>query len=203
VLGVSPAQVARALRAADETRRRHAEGASERGAASGGERTATAGPTSAQPQVVGRKPPRDELELLVLVVTYPELSPTPEAARASELLVDPAMRAMLTAARTEVATAGRLDVPAWLEAGPAEVRAAVSRALMDEGFSRAENPPMKLRALCARLELQRVEAEISMTARLLKEASARGDTSTSRAMMVRGIELDKTKQGLKAALQRP
>jgi hypothetical protein len=57
--------------------------------------------------------------------------------------------------------------------------------------------------LCARLELQRVEAEISMTTRLLNEARNRGDSSATQAMIVRGIELDKTKQGLKSALQRP
>jgi len=69
--------------------------------------------------------------------------------------------------------------------------------------SRAENPSTKLRALGARLELQRVEAEISMTLRMLGEARSRGDASATQAMIVRGIELDKTKQGLKAALQRP
>jgi hypothetical protein len=75
--------------------------------------------------------------------------------------------------------------------------------LMDAGVSRSDNPATKLRALCARLELQRVEAEISMTARLLNEARTRGDSSATQAMIVRGVELDKTRQGLKTALQRP
>ena len=75
--------------------------------------------------------------------------------------------------------------------------------MMDAGLSRADNPASKLRALSCRLELQRVEAEISMTARLLEQARNRGDAPATQAMMVRGIELDKTKQGLKSALQRP
>ena len=83
------------------------------------------------------------------------------------------------------------------------MRRSVTAALMDAGVSGADNPATKLRALAARLELQRVEAEISMTVRLLGEARSRGDTSATQAMMMRGIELDKTKQGLKAALQRP
>jgi hypothetical protein len=83
------------------------------------------------------------------------------------------------------------------------VRRSLSAALMDAGVSQADNPGTKLRALSSRLELQRVEAEISMTTRLLEQARNRGDSSATHAMMRRGIELDKTKQGLKSALQRP
>jgi len=147
--------------------------------------------------------PRDELELLTLFVTYPELAAAPEAARAGDLLIDPAARELYRTARAGVLENGRLDVPAWLEAGPPDVRRSISVALMDEGISRADNPAVKLRALVARLELLRVEAEISENKKQLDVARTSGDASRTSAMLKRGSELDKTKQGLKAALQRP
>jgi len=54
-----------------------------------------------------------------------------------------------------------------------------------------------------RLEILRVDAEMTMNTRLQKEAQARGDDAALRALAVRGIELRKTKEGLQAALQRP
>ncbi|HEY8924505.1 MAG TPA: DNA primase, partial [Polyangia bacterium] len=222
VLGLNRAQVSRALRDAREqaaAARARAqavraggmgapEGVHDSFAASGsGARAAPgAGPgvvPREHPLAPERTLPRDELELLALLATYPDLASAPEAERAGELLVDPGARNLFRTARAELLERGRLDVPAWLEAGPPDVRRSVMAALMDEGVSRAENPSAKLRALGARLELQRVEAEISMTLRMLGEARSRGDVSATQAMIVRGIELDKTKQGLKAALQRP
>ena len=44
---------------------------------------------------------------------------------------------------------------------------------------------------------------MAMGARLQREAHARGDEATLRALSVRGMELRKTKEGLQAALQRP
>jgi len=229
VLGLSRAQVSRALRDAREqaaAARARAQaaraggiGASDGVDGSGGASGSsgrpstppTAGPggapggTAPREQALApeRTLPRDELELLALLATYPDLVSAPEAERAGDLLVDPGARNLFRTARAELLERGRLDVPAWLEAGPPDVRRSVMAALMDEGVSRAENPSTKLRALGARLELQRVEAEISMTLRMLGEARSRGDVSATQAMIVRGIELDKTKQGLKAALQRP
>jgi len=233
VLGLSRAQVSRALRDAREqaaaararsqAARAGAMGLPE-GVSKGGQEGAHQGiqtpggggrPTSATPapegspgprpasSVLERSLPRDELELLALLATYPDVASSEDATRAGDLLVDPAARNLFRTARAELVERGRLDVPAWLEAGPPDVRRSVMAALMDEGVSRAENPSTKLRALGARLELQRVEAEISMTLRMLGEARSRGDASATQAMIVRGIELDKTKQGLKAALQRP
>ena len=204
VLGLTPQQVGRAMREARE----RAQAMRQRAAAA---RSYDAGPGApgaapsppAAPTTPERPLPRDEMELLALLATYPELAGTAEAARAGDLLVDPAARELYRSARSALADGGRLDVPAWLEGGPPDVRRSLSAALMDGGVSRAENPSMKLRALTARLELQRVEAEISMTMRLLEQARSRGDSSATQAMIVRGIELDKTKQGLKAALQRP
>jgi len=218
VLGLTQQQVTRALREAQENGQRGEREAERRRDLTGG--GPVAGPegqarapggrgegegtqaATARP-VVERALPRDELELLALIATYPDLCGTPEAARAGELLVDPGARVMFAGAREGIASSGRLDVPAWLEGGPADIRRSLSAAMMDAGVSRADNPAAKLRALSCRLELQRVEAEISMTARLLEQARSRGDSSATQAMMVRGIELDKTKQGLKSALQRP
>ena len=205
VLGFTSQQVGRALRDARDrenaTRMR-----SQAARAADGALEAPAhlpAVTLLAPSLPERTLPRDELELLTLFVTYPELATAPEAARAGDLLVDPAARELYRTARSLLVEHGRLDIPAWLEAGPPDVRRSISVALMDEGVSRADNPSVKLRALTARLELQRVEAEISMNGRLLEQARTRGDAATTRAMMVRCMELDKTKQGLKAALQRP
>jgi len=230
VLGLSRAQVSRALRDAREqaaaararSQAARAGGTGAHDAASDGlhgaearsRPTPAAGPgipegrsagvaSRDQPLTPERSLPRDELELLALLATYPDLATGGDATRAGDLLVDPAARSLFRTARAELVERGRLDVPAWLEGGPPDVRRSVMAALMDEGVSRAENPSTKLRALGARLELQRVEAEISMTLRMLGEARSRGDASATQAMIVRGIELDKTKQGLKAALQRP
>jgi hypothetical protein len=57
--------------------------------------------------------------------------------------------------------------------------------------------------LVIRLEILRVDAEISMNTRLQKDAQERGDDAALRALAVRGIELRQTKEGLKTALQRP
>ena len=206
VLGLTSQQVARALRdahervARDDARRRDVArvgGADLPSAVPAATGTATTVP------VTERMLPRDELELLALVITYPELADTPEAKRAGDLLVDPAARQLFRTARDAMVAAGRIDFPTWLEAGPADVRRSLTTALMDPGMSRAENPATKLRALSARLELQRVEAEISMTARLLEQARSRGDAAATQEIMVRGDQLIKTKQGLRSALQRP
>ena len=205
VLSLTNQQVGRALREAQDRGNRGDRDAERRreGAEGDPRSTATAPAVGAVAKVAERTLPRDELELLALMATYPELCGTPEAARAGELLVDEGARQLFGAAREAIAANGRLDVPAWLEGGPADVRRSLSAALMDAGVSQADNPGTKLRALSSRLELQRVEAEISMTTRLLEQARNRGDSSATHAMMRRGIELDKTKQGLKSALQRP
>ena len=199
VLGLTSQQVSRALRDAlervahDGARRRESAAASD----------GTDGVAAPVAPLVERALPRDELELLALVVTYPELADTPEAKRAGDLLVDPGARQMFRTAREAMADTGRIDLPAWLETGPADVRRSLAAALMDAGISRSDNPLTKLRALSARLELQRVEAEISVTARSLEQARNRGDAAATQEIMKYGIELHKTKQGLKSALQRP
>jgi hypothetical protein len=82
-------------------------------------------------------------------------------------------------------------------------RATIASALRDERFAAPANPGGYLGKLVFRLEILRVDAEITMNTRLQKEAQARGDDAALRALAVRGIELRKTKEGLLAALQRP
>jgi len=204
VLGLTPQQVGRALRDARE----HAQAQRERAAAARGHDPASDAPSPGTtpapvPAVPDRALPRDEMELLALLVTYPEVANSSEATRAGDLLVDPAARELYRTARQALADTGRLDVPAWLEAGPPDVRRSLSAALMDGGLSQADNPSAKLRALTARLELQRVEAEISMTLRLLEQARSRGDVDAMNAAMRRHQALGTAKQDLKTALQRP
>jgi len=147
--------------------------------------------------------PNEELAVSVLLATYPQLLRTADAARAGELLVHPVMRQLHRAAIEQVTASSQLDVPAWLETAPADVRARLNQAMMDDSLTKTEDPPGLLRKLATRLELSRVEAEMDMNSRMQREAQGRGDEATLRALTVRGIELRKIKEGLRVALQRP
>jgi hypothetical protein len=149
------------------------------------------------------KLPAEELHVMVLLVRYPELLRTPEATRAGELLLHPTLRQLHRAAATQVAETGKLEVATWLDAAPPEPRNTVAAAMMDGSLAEVADPPGLLRKLVTRLELSRLDAEIEMSARLSREAHARGDETAQRALSLRGIELRKTKEGLQAALQRP
>jgi DNA primase len=189
VLGMTTQQVTRALREA-------AARAQKPSAAQ------APAPAAAAPVAPVKLPP-EELHLVVLLARYPELISTPEAARAAELLVHPALRRLHRAATTAVAEAGRLDVAAWLDAAPPEVAPTVSAALMDGSLADVAEPAGLLRKLSARLQLQRLEAEMAMNEKQSRQAHVQGDLEALRALSLRGIELRKTKEGLQAALQRP
>ena len=195
VLGLTPQQVRRALQ---EAAARATRGAHAPVAATPDARAAAPGPAPAPVRF-----PAEELHLMVLLARYPELLRAPEATRASDLLLHPTLRQLYRAAATMVAESGRLDVPAWLDAAPAEHQSAVAAAMMDDSLTEVADPSSLLRKLAARLEMQRLDAEIEMSARLSREAHARGDEAAQRALSIRGIELRKTKEGLQAALQRP
>ncbi len=191
-LGLTAEQVRRALRQA----------------AQDGPRIATpssaAASTTAAPAPVARRPlPPEELHFLVLLASYPELGRSPDAARGGELLVDPATRQMFRGLAEQVALTARIDIPAWLDTAPADVRDTVGAALMDGSIAHVADPGAALSKLCAKLQLLRVDAEIAMSQRLQSDAQARGDEAAVRAILVRGIELNRTKRGLEAALQRP
>jgi DNA primase len=186
VLGLASHQVTRALREAANKANRPAPQ-----------------PTAAAPEVVApTKLPAEELQVLALLGRYPELVRTAEATRAGELLIHPLSRQLHRAAAEQASENGKLDVATWLDTAGAGERATIAAALMDGGLD-STNPASLLGKLVSRLEILRVDAEMSMNTRLQKEAQARGDDAALRALAVRGIELRKTKEGLRAALQRP
>jgi DNA primase len=193
VLGLTPQQVLRALRQADAAPR-HGVGPA------GG---TTAAPTAALPTAAPRRLPSEELHFLVLLASYPELGRSAEVARGGELLVDPTTRQLFRGAAEQIALSGRIDIPSWLEPADPEVRHTVTAALMDGSIARVTDPAAAISKLCAKLQLLRVDAEIAMSQRLQSDAQARGDEAAVRAILVRGIELNRTKRGLEAALQRP
>jgi DNA primase len=162
-------------------------------------------PAAAAPAVTttNRTPPKEQLEALVLLVTHPELAPLAEAQRVAELLVDPGVRQIYRMSLEALRRGERVDVPAWLDAGPAEVREAVSSALMHGGYHGAEGADRALRALVARLELSRVAAEIKEMKSARHQALERGDAEAAREISKRELELIRTKEGLSHALARP
>jgi DNA primase len=157
-------------------------------------------PAAAQPAA---RLPAEELELLAAIARYPELLRTQEARRAGDLLVHPTARQLYRAAVEQVTEAGNLDISTWLDTAAVADRATIASALKDDRFTGISNPGGYLGKLAIRLEILRVDAEIAMNTRLQKEAQAQGDDAALRAHAVRGIELRKTKEGLKSALQRP
>jgi DNA primase len=164
--------------------------------------------TDAGPAAPNAKPatvrlPLEELHVTVLLARYPELMRQAEAGRAGELLIHPTLRQLHRATAAMVAETGKLDVPTWLDAAPADHRPVLAAAFMDESLTKVPDPAGLLRKLSTRLELLRVEAETEMNTRLQREAHGRGDEATLRALSIRSIELSKTKKGLQAALQRP
>jgi DNA primase len=194
VLRLSPQQVTRALREAAQKGLRPANASTTRDDAQTADAARPVPPASL---------PAEELAVSVLLASNPELLRTVDAARAGELLVHPVLRQLHRAAIEQVTASSQLDVPAWLETAPPDVRARVNQAMMDDSFIKTDDPPGLLRKLATRLELSRVEAEMDMNSRMQREAQERGDEATLRALTVRGIELRKIKEGLRVALQRP
>ena len=197
VLGLTTLQVKRALQEAATRAHRGSH------AAPSAEATGCAAPTTPPVAAAPVRLPPEELHVIVLLARYPELLRAPEASRAGELLLHPTLRLLYRTAAAMVAETGKLDVPAWLDAAPVEQRKTVTAGLMDGSLAEVADPTGLLRKLATRLELLRLDAEIEMSARLSREAHARGDEAAQRALSIRGIELRKTKEGLQAALQRP
>jgi DNA primase len=170
----------------------------------GGAAASRPAPASAPaPTLARRDPPRDELEALVLLVSKPELARLPAARRVEELLIDPGLRSMARTALEQLAGGGHLDMAAWLDSGPEDVREAVSAALMDGRFEGLRDDERTLRSLVLRLERARLEAQIAATKDDLEKARQNGDEAAVRAISQREIELIRTKLGLSQALARP
>jgi DNA primase len=140
--------------------------------------------------------PPDEVAVFTLLVSHPELAASEEAGRALDLLVDPGVRQVYRTALQALRDGQRADVPAWLDACPAPIRASLGLAAMDGRWDKVEAADEALRALVGRLGRSRVEAEIGLAERLRDEALARGDEEEARALSMRAIELIRTKLGL-------
>jgi DNA primase len=196
VLRLSIQQVARAIREAAQKGLRPATAS-----------TATVGTLGGSPHppapVVPAILPSEELQLVVLLATFPTLLRTADAARAGELLIHPSLRQLHRAAVEQSTPSGQLEVPGWLDVAPPDVRTRVAAAMVEDPVTKTDDPPGLLRKLATRLELSRVDAEIDMNSKMQREAQGRGDEATLRALTVRGIELRKIKEGLRVALQRP
>jgi predicted TIM-barrel fold metal-dependent hydrolase len=90
----------------------------------------------------------------------------------------------------------RADVPAWLDACPAEIRAAVGAAMMDGAWEKVETAEEALRAVVSRLGRSRTEVEIVLAERQHREALARGDEAEARSISMREMDLIRSKLGL-------
>ncbi len=143
-----------------------------------------------------RDPPRDELAVFALLVSHPELASAQDAGRVLDLLVDPGMRQVYRTALQALQAGQRADVPAWLDACPAEIRASVGAAVMDGAWEKVETAEEALRAVVSRLGRSRTEAEIALAARQHREALARGDEAEARSISMREMDLIRSKLGL-------
>jgi ABC-type amino acid transport substrate-binding protein len=94
-------------------------------------------------------------------------------------------------------------VPAWLDAGPGDVRDAVARALMDGRFDAVIDPLRTLKDLVRTLEKGRLDETVEQYKQALKKAQEEGDRAAANAISSRLMELIRNKQGLAEAPQRP
>jgi DNA primase len=216
-LGLSAPQVVRAIRsAAAAASARPAGGASgavaNQAAANNNSRpgqdgngvnssAASLGAAAAAPRT-RRVPARDELEAVVLIAVHPALARSADARRIEEMLTDPGLRPLCRVALESLQTADRLDMPTWLDAGPEDLREAVSSAVMDGRFDKVPDPARVLRSLVVRLERGRLEREIKENYNALERARQSGDEDAVSAISMRQVELFRIKQGLGEAPQR-
>ena len=157
---------------------------------------ASAGDLPTAQAEVQRDPPRDELAVFALLVSHPELASTEQAGRVLDLLVDPGMRQVYRMALQALQAGQRADVPAWLDACQAEIRAAVGAAVMDGAWEKVETAEEALRAVVSRLGRSRTEVEIVLAERQHREALARGDEAEARSISMREMDLIRSKLGL-------
>jgi DNA primase len=175
-----------------------------RGVAAPAPRSAQAEPSTPPVSTTTKRvPPKEQLEALVLLVGHTELAAAPEAQRIQDLLVDPGVSHIYRIALDALRRGERADVPAWLDAGPADIREAVGSALMAGGYDAAEAAERAFRALKTRLELSRVTAEIEQWKVEHKRALAEGDSQQAQAIWQREMELLRKQQELKVGLARP
>jgi DNA primase len=187
--GVTPQQLFRTMRQQAEAAARHVSSPAAASARPGAEHAAAQGSSAVLDEPEVRPIPRDELDLLVLLVTFPALVSQAEAQEAVGLLVDPTARRLAAALVRSAAEAGRLDVPTWLEEAPASLRAGLAAATLDGRYAGVPNQVDVLRRMRTRLAKLRIDAEIAVIRRRQEEAEARGDEQLVIAARRRAQEL--------------
>ena len=190
--GVTPQQLFRTMRQRADAQARHV--------SSGAASARASAPAEGSLEEAALRPlPPDELDLLVLLVTFPALVAEAEAREAMDLLVDPTARVLAAALAREITGGGRLDVPSWLEQAPAALRPGIAAATFDGRYAGVANQLDVLRRLRGRLAKLRIDAEIVVNQRRQQEALARGDEQVAVAARKRAVELLLEKQRLISA----
>lgn len=151
-----------------------------------------------------RSPPPTELEALRLIAAFPDKASLPAAQRIGELLAhDASVSRLYRAALDQVRSQGRLDVLAWLQDGPSDVRAAVERAIMTSAYEGVPDVDGLFAALATRLERARIEEELKFVRKQSEAAQRTGDRALFEEAQRRAIELGRAKLGLTGNQQRP
>lgn len=185
-LGISPSQMMRAIRSAQQNAHRPT--------------PAVTMPEGAKaPQPSRRTPPRAELEPLLVIVAHPAIAKSTDADRVLDLLVDQGLRQMYRTALEAMQRDERFDIPAWLDAGPPDIRDGVAAAVMEGRYDQHDGPERVLRDLVRTLERASMDAQIADLTRKQQEALARADRDAAGALAARIIELGKTKLGITQA----
>jgi len=181
-LGVPVAQVARMVREASSHSSPRAE-------------APTAPAQAIDPGARGLAP-SDEVDALALLVAHPELASSDIAPHILDMLRDPGIQQIYRAALTTFQSGGRADVPAWLDASPAEIRDQVASTFMDGRWEHLDAAEDAMRAVLLRLHRSRLDEELAQAQKQHREAIARGDEEQARAISIREMELIRTKLGL-------
>jgi DNA primase len=148
------------------------------------------------PEVVAPVLEPEELDALVLLINRPEVAATEQARQVLTLMRNPGIRQIYAVAFDAIRAGETANVPAWLDSGPAEIRARVTAALMDGRWNKVEMPQEAMRVLAQKISHTRIDEELALTERQYREALSRGDEEDARAFSVKCIELKQTKLGL-------
>jgi DNA primase catalytic core len=141
-------------------------------------------------------PPREEVDAFALLATHPDIFNSPVVTKVFDLLRHSGMRSIFGVALESLRAGDRPDVPAWLDAGPAEIRDHLGSAVMDGRWEKIEMAEDAMRAMANKLDRMRVDAELVDAQRRHREAIARGDEEEARSLSLLEMELIRTKLGL-------
>jgi len=135
--------------------------------------------------------PRAELYILGVLVEHPHLFPRAEAAGASSLLTNAALRATYLAAMQMQKTAGRIEPAPLLERTPEEVRNAVAGVFRPELFAAEGDPTKALDDCLMALRRARLKSEQQEIRSQMAKAHADRDEATARTLALRLFEVER------------